>query len=68
MDDDRVGGLLHPREIDVQLVVDLVVTRIVDVRELLGTVDVDLGHLEAAETAGGLCLEREGSRQAGNEH
>ena len=68
MDDDGIGGFLHTRQIDVQLVEDLVVAGVVDVRELLGAVDVDLGHLEAAETAGGLRLEGDSTRQASNEH
>ena len=64
VDHDRVGVLLHTRQINVQLVVNLVVTRIVDVLELLGAVDVELGHLEAAEAAGGLGLQGDGPRQA----
>ena len=67
VDHDRVGVLLHARQIHVQLVIDLVVARIVDVHELLGAVHVDLGHLEAAEAAGGLGLEGHGARQTGKQ-
>ena len=57
VDHDGIGSLLHARQIDVQLVIHLVVAGIVDILELSGAVDIDFRHLEAAETAGRLCLE-----------
>ena len=68
MDHHGIDVFLHAGQVDVHLVIDLVVARVVDVRELLGAVDVDLGHLEAAETAGGLGLEGAGARQADGEY
>ena len=64
VDDDRIEGFLHPGQVDVQLVIHLAVSGIVDVLEGLGAMDVDFGHLEAAESAGGLGLEGQCARQA----
>ena len=58
---------IHTRQIDVQLVIHLVVAGIVDILELSGAVDIDFRHLEAAETAGRLCLEGDRARQTGNQ-
>ena len=53
VDHDRIGLLLHPGQVDVHLVVNLSVAGVIDVRELLGAVHLDLRHLEPAETPGG---------------
>ena len=49
MDHHGIGGFLHLREIDIQLVIHLAVTGVVHVGDLLGATDVHLGHLETAE-------------------
>ena len=67
MDHHGIGVFLHLREVDVQLVVNLAVTGIVHVGDLLGTADVHLGHLETAE-ARRLREQAEGAKGKGKGH
>ena len=64
MDHDGIGLILHLWEIDIQFVVHLVVTGIVHIGNLPGTMDVHLGRLETAETRR-LRLQAEGSEKEG---
>ena len=63
MDSDRVSLFLHLRDIYVKLVIDLIITDIIDIRELLGTMHIYLRHLPASETSGRLRLKRKRAHQ-----
>jgi hypothetical protein len=63
MDSNRIRLLLYLWKIDVELVINLIVTYIVQISELLRTMYIDLRHLPAAEAACRLSLKRESAHQ-----
>jgi hypothetical protein len=63
MDSNRIRLLFYLWKIDVELVIDLIITHIVQVSELLRTMNIDLRHLPAAEAACRLSLECKSAHQ-----
>ena len=65
MDSNRVHFPLHLRDVDVEFVIDLTVSDIVEISEFLRTMHVDLRHLPAAESSW-LGKGRDGAESAQN--